>query len=60
MIVQSIPFRHHEFHFLNAGIVFNTIVTLVFPFLGQAIKDTVRTAYCLLTLIDEVRMFLMY
>lgn len=36
------PIKHMEFHIVNSSAILNSAVTLVFPFLGQRLKDQIH------------------
>lgn len=37
-----IPIKHMEFHVINSSKLLNTAVALIFPFLGQRLKDQIH------------------
>lgn len=39
---ELIPIKHMEFHVINSSKLLNTAVALIFPFLGQRLKDQIH------------------
>lgn len=43
------PIKHMEFHIINSSRLLNTAVALIFPFLGQRLKDQIHFHYADMT-----------
>lgn len=43
---ELIPIKHMEFHVINSSKLLNTAVALIFPFLGQRLKDQIHFHHC--------------